>query len=283
MSEDQHNPPSINSPYLPECTINQWYAVQVGISGKRPITFSISDGELPEGLDIDSESGLISGTPTESGIFKFTMKAVNVEGEDMQKFALIVNEQDPTISITTSYYLSYATQNQEYSQTLNAIGETPITWALDEDSSLPEGLSLSPDGVISGTPTESGTFKFVAIASNSSSKVMREFILYVMTASTPQGVTITTSAKLPDAVINTEYNKTLSASGNTPITWALAKKSSLPKGFKLSSSGVISGSSSKTGEYKFTIIASNSEDSDSQEFTLNIKDVPPENKNRLKS
>src|SRR5262249_51215667 len=44
-----------------------------------------------------------------------------------------------------------------YSFTLTSWGGTPpLTWILD-DGALPAGLTVSPDGVISGTPTESGS------------------------------------------------------------------------------------------------------------------------------
>jgi alpha-tubulin suppressor-like RCC1 family protein len=52
-----------------------------------------------------------------------------------------------------------------YSATLTAAGGAPITWALDIGS-LPGGLSLSPGGTISGTPTASGTFRFIVEATN---------------------------------------------------------------------------------------------------------------------
>jgi hypothetical protein len=54
-----------------------------------------------------------------------------------------------------------------YSQTLEATGDMPITWSLDNGASLPSGLTLSPDGVISGTPTTAETATFTVKAENS--------------------------------------------------------------------------------------------------------------------
>ena len=80
---------------------------------------------------------------------------------------------------------------------------------------------------------------------------------------------------LPDAVINQEYNVKLSATGNEPITWTLAEGSSLPDSLNLSSDGTISGIPEKSGEFNFTVIASNSDGTASKDFTINIKDVQP--------
>jgi len=55
-------------------------------------------------------------------------------------------------TITTTSPLPNATVGIPYSTTLTATGDTPITWSLD-GSTLPTGLTLSPEGVISGTPT----------------------------------------------------------------------------------------------------------------------------------
>ncbi|MDR3295661.1 MAG: Ig-like domain-containing protein, partial [Clostridiales Family XIII bacterium] len=54
-----------------------------------------------------------------------------------------------------------------YSQTLAASGTAPISWTSDDAlGALPDGLSLSAAGVVSGTPTASGTFAFTVVAAN---------------------------------------------------------------------------------------------------------------------
>jgi hypothetical protein len=53
----------------------------------------------------------------------------------------------------------------EYSQSFDAISIVPATWSID-GGALPNGLSLSVDGLISGTPTEPGEFDFTVRASN---------------------------------------------------------------------------------------------------------------------
>jgi len=53
-----------------------------------------------------------------------------------------------------------------YRQQLAATGDTPITWTLDSGT-LPIGFALSPEGVISGTPTSEGTSTFTVKATNS--------------------------------------------------------------------------------------------------------------------
>lgn len=56
--------------------------------------------------------------------------------------------------------LPLATQNEAYATTFSATGGSftqPFTWA---SSVLPDGLTLSEDGILSGTPTQSGTFDF---------------------------------------------------------------------------------------------------------------------------
>ncbi|MCL2775460.1 MAG: S-layer homology domain-containing protein [Oscillospiraceae bacterium] len=68
-------------------------------------------------------------------------------------------------AITTTA-LPDGTVGVSYNQNLAATGATPITWSLDTGSSLPDGLTLSTGGVISGTPTVKGTFDFTVKASN---------------------------------------------------------------------------------------------------------------------
>ena len=69
----------------------------------------------------------------------------------------------PTI---TTNSLPGGTVGTDYSQPLTADGSGTITWSLAEGSSLPDGLNLSSDGTITGTPTAQGESTFTVKATN---------------------------------------------------------------------------------------------------------------------
>ena len=72
--------------------------------------------------------------------------------------------------------LNSATVGTEYKQTLMATGNN-IEWSVS--GNLPDGLTLSSDGTISGTPTADGTSTFTVTATNKAGSDSREFTLTV--------------------------------------------------------------------------------------------------------
>lgn len=75
-----------------------------------------------------------------------------------------------SVSITTTS-LPSGTVGTAYSQSLSATGGTaPYTWS--HTGTLPAGVDLSTAGVLSGTPTESGTFPITVQVSDSSSPAL---------------------------------------------------------------------------------------------------------------
>src|SRR5215469_8494720 len=94
------------------------------------------------------------------------------------------------VTITTST-LAGGTQGTAYSQTLTASGGTsPYAWTLVSGTNLPAGLTLSSSGVISGTPTGSGTTNFTVMVTDSSSPAQ--------TAQATLSITVTTGNPPPN-------------------------------------------------------------------------------------
>lgn len=88
----------------------------------------------------------------------------------------------PTV---TTPVLALGRTGQPYSATLTASGAAPISWAVDSGA-LPGGLTLSPAGVVSGTPTGPGTSRVVVRATGANGRVAtRALPLQVVTNAAP--------------------------------------------------------------------------------------------------
>lgn len=104
----------------------------------------------------------------------FDTTQVDTPGSEAVDFIVIsavafIAAANPLAITTTS--LPNAQIGVPYSQTLQATGGTPPYSWLEISGSLPPGLSVASDGVISGTPTEGGNFSFTVGVSDSSSPV----------------------------------------------------------------------------------------------------------------
>ena len=96
----------------------------------------------------------IVGTPTTPGIYPFTITVTDPVGDFISKEYTIT-----VAGITNGNALPNANVGTPYSTDVNSIGVTNPIFSV-ESGSLPDGLNLDPGGIISGTPTTSGTFDF---------------------------------------------------------------------------------------------------------------------------
>ncbi|MBY4212922.1 putative Ig domain-containing protein [Rhodococcus fascians] len=85
----------------------------------------------------------------------------------------------PTAPAITTSSVPNPSVGVAYTATLAATGTAPITWAISSGA-LPAGLSLSTGGVISGTPTASGSFSVTVSATNSAGTVTRVLAMTVV-------------------------------------------------------------------------------------------------------
>jgi hypothetical protein len=252
-------PVAIGSPTLPGATVNQAYSgLFSAAGGTAPYKWSVSSGSLPAGLSLSTATGAISGTPTSSSIDSFVVTLTD-SGSPAQTASVSasITVAPATLAITTAS-LSSGTVGGAYTQTMQASGGTvPYSWSI-ASGSLPAGLTLSAaTGVISGTPTASGTSSFTAKVSDASSPSQTKSVALTLAIS-PSSLAITTSSLSPGTA-GSAYAQTMQASGGTaPYTWSIAS-GSLPAGLTLAAgSGAISGTPTLGGTASFTASVSDS-------------------------
>jgi hypothetical protein len=248
---------SITSATLASVTESSAYSQTLHATGGTPAySWSVISGSLPTGITMAAGSGVISGTPTESGTFPFTAMVTDGSSPVQSKsVGLSITIASNQLTIATSS-LAAASEGIAYSQTLRATGGTPVySWSIT-NGSLPAGLSLAAgSGLISGTPTTNGTFTFTVTVSDSGSPIQSHSTAMSITVAAPS-LTIASST-LPSATDGTAYSQTLHASGGTPqYTWAVTL-GSLPAGLSLAgTTGTISGTPTSSGIFTFTVTVS---------------------------
>lgn len=202
---------------LPQATTTVAYNQQLTASGgTTPYTWSMAAGALPAGITLSS-SGLISGTTTAVGSFSFTAQASDLNG-CLKQHALALGVNCAAITITPASLLN-ATVGTAYSQQLTASGGVGTkTWSLTAGT-FPTGMSISPSGLISGTPTGAAGNYSVTIQAMDTNNCPGT-IIYVLTVECPVATISPTTA--PDGTVAVSYSTTLTATGgNAPYTWSI--------------------------------------------------------------
>ncbi|MEO6119712.1 MAG: putative Ig domain-containing protein, partial [Terriglobales bacterium] len=158
-------PLQITTPSLPDGPAGAPYSFTMArLGGVAPYTWSIAVGPLPPGINF-SAAGVFSGTPTTPGQYNIRIRLADSTGAAVTRD--MVMNITPVFRVTTPQVWG-GIQAQTYNQTLlTADGTNPISWSVSSGT-LPTGLSLAPStGVLSGTPTTTGTFTFTVQATDS--------------------------------------------------------------------------------------------------------------------
>jgi hypothetical protein len=190
--------------------------------------------------------GVLSGTPLEGGPISFTAEVTDEESEvDQKVFNFTIN---PALSISTGSLPDW-TVGFAYSQQLNAAGGTGSRSWSDKNSDLTgTGLTLSPSGLLAGTPSSIGPVSFTAEVTDqvgASDEVPLSFTIN-------PALSITTTS-LPEAELGYSYSHQLECTGGTaPLVWSDHDNGLDGTGLTLSNDGLLSGTPLAEGLINFT-------------------------------
>ncbi len=202
---------SYNSPnvYIKNSTITP---LSPNVTGQG-VTYSVSPN-LPAGLILNSDTGVISGTPLEtSGLATYTVTALNTGGTTTYRIMITVNDMAPS-------YLSYSTPNI---YTRNS-PITPLSPTVTDQNiiysvfpSLPVGISLDTStGVISGTPSgilDNFTYTITATNSGGNTTFNIDIMINDIPIITPQSSPVA-------GTYDTAQSVTLSSTGSNYIKYS---------------------------------------------------------------
>ncbi len=207
-------------------TVGTNYSHTFVANGTPTPFYTLASGTLPPGLALNPITGVLTGTPTLNGTYgPITVRALNIAGNTVSPpFTITVNNAPPP---TPPVVTPPVTPAPPAPPTAFALGQSPIPigssvglpYALPviangnpaptysvTGGGLPPGVTLSPSGVLSGTPTQEGTYTFTVQAANSLGSHPATF---VMTVGPPRPLVTAISqntGSIGDRVVITGYN-----------------------------------------------------------------------------
>ena len=253
--------PVITSALSTSATMGSAVSFQLAASN-LPTSYAASG--LPGGLSINTSTGVISGTPNVTGSFNATVSATNAKGTGNATLAFTINPviSAPVITSTTS---ANGSVGSAFSYQVTA-SNGPASYAAT--GLYQAGLTVNTTtGLISGTPNTAGTFTSTISATNTAGTGSATLTLTI----NPPAPAIT-SASTASGAQNSAFSYQITAS-NSPTSYAA---SGLPAGVSVNTStGLISGTPTVSGNFNATISATNAGGAGSATCAITLTPPPP--------
>src|SRR5438477_2890271 len=158
--------------------VGEEYTVWLEVTGGTPsYSFAVSDGTLPPGIEV-TPLGTVNGVPTEAGSFTFSVKASDEAGNlGEHTFNNVEVAPQPDPNGPSNWPLAWNNETSAlsmavgvpYEFNLQAVatgGTPPYTFGV-ASGSLPDGLDMTAEGNLSGSPTQAGDTTIVITLSDS--------------------------------------------------------------------------------------------------------------------
>ncbi|KPA11928.1 transporter [Candidatus Magnetomorum sp. HK-1] len=266
------------SPLNPVYHGDSFWKTIIAEGGCEPYEFSL-EGSLPQGLNLNPETGLISGTIENNkdniGNFSFIIKVKDNSGDVYTKNYSIEVYGDMEF-VSESPLKSLIVGYPFRKKIAVSGGQRPYIFRI-VSGQLPKGVVLTETGLLEGIPEKIGqSFFTVEVEDDSGRKIENGFLISVV-----EKLVITTN-RLYDAVVDKVYNMQLSATGGAYgiYQWEIASRD-IPGNMILDKdSGVFSGIPKEAEKIQITFMVTDSDGHTAKKtlpfhavFPLNIKNL----------
>ncbi len=233
-------------------------------------------GALPAGMTL-SPSGVLKGRPAVNavGFYNLQLRANNNTGSEATREFSIVVAAPAQIAFTSVAGTTFFSGSGN-SFPITATGNPAPTVTVDE--ALPDGVSLGADGLLTGTPTTTGTYPLTLRARNGvGADVTQAFTLTVVAPSGPAAPAFASAA---GATFFVEQLGSFGLAATGYPAPSFRHEGDLPAGVEMTAAGVLRGtpSADAVGSYAVTLVASNGVAPEAgQSFLLRVSHaVPPD-------
>jgi hypothetical protein len=253
---------------LPNGGLGVAYSQMVSATqGTSPYTYSIASGSLPPGLLMSSATGEISGIPSATGSFTFTVSVVDFTGCFGERvYTIVINDLACPSILVSPASLPSAQLGEAYAETVSASGgESPYAFNISAGS-LPPGLLLTAggpaDALLTGTPTTAGSYSFTVTAEDANGCLGAQIHTVVVQAPICPSIVLAPTS-MANMIANQPFSQSFTASGGS-IPYDISLTSgALPDGLLLSSTGpdsaAISGTPTTVTTFAFSLTATDTD------------------------
>ncbi|WNG23323.1 hypothetical protein F0U62_04225 [Cystobacter fuscus] len=220
--------------------------------GTPPYTFSLR-GELPPGLRLDEARGVLSGKPTTTGEFPFTLGLVDKEARSTER-TFSVRIHAPLILAGPGVLADFP-KGENYTEQLSALGgRPPYRFELMQPNSLPAGLVLTANGYVQGKSSAAGGSFDVRVTDDARPAQTVTLLLQITASSCSLGDTCMRTKSVPAGKVGVPYGYSPQVTSPYSGTWKVEPNGMLPPGIELDpATGRLSGTPTVKGGYDFTL------------------------------
>jgi hypothetical protein len=262
----------VTTPSLPDGNVNQPYtAGPLTASGGTVSSWTLAAGALPPGLTLAS-NGTITGTPTQGGVFSFTVQANGSPNNDSRGLSIFIvaplelqrpdGRPLPATGLTAKKAVS-----EELTTSVKAVGGRPPY--VFSATALPPGINVdAATGTISGTGTTAGRYtSTITVKDQAGATKAVEFKFTILPL-----LQFVKGKGLPAGKLNRPYSARVAVSGKDARTAQFAVSGQIPPGLELDDFGRLTGVLLKAGTYRMRVFVFPLSGSPiSQVFTIRVR------------